>query len=166
MVQGITDPPSNLDCTDLNNPSLCTAPTASDGQICSALVQDDSTAAGVVVIKSYVNMYNFLRNSLAAAQRAHDTLARNDFLPKMREDLQPGTDIFGKIALKVLDIAIGFIPVGGIEIAAIKAAVKVFKKISKETIKSTIKNDKQTEPPSIDDLRAQLDALLLSFQNA
>jgi hypothetical protein len=111
-------------------------------------------------------MYNFLRNSLSAAQKAHDDLASGDFLKVMQNDLQPGKDVFGKIALQILEIAIGFIPIGGIELAAVKAAVKVFQKIAKETIKSSIKNDKQDKPPSIDDLRGQLDALLTSFQNA
>jgi hypothetical protein len=77
-------------------------------------------------------MYNFLRNSKLAANTASNLIATDGFLDKLRSDITPGKDILAQVFLEILEIAISFIPVGGIEILAVKTAVKVFKKIAEQ----------------------------------
>jgi hypothetical protein len=124
----------------------------------------------VLVGKSYINGYGFLKGMNSAAVAAAANIKSSGFLDKLATDLVPDTspELVGLIALDLIQLALGFIPVADLGVLAplAKTAIKQAVKQTKKLVESTKKSDQAdlNALPSSSDLSTQLDGILSGFQ--
>jgi hypothetical protein len=88
---------------------------------------------GVFIIQSYIFMFNFFKNSNAAIQAAHEQMVSEGVVDTMFNDLQRlKTPIDPAVLVKISEITMSVIPIGGFEAGLAKVAIKVFTKLAKK----------------------------------
>jgi hypothetical protein len=78
-------------------------------------------------------MFNFFKNSNAAIQAAHEQMVSEGVVDTMFNDLQRlKTPIDPAVLVKISEITMSVIPIGGFEAGLAKVAIKVFTKLAKK----------------------------------
>jgi hypothetical protein len=115
-------------------------------------------------------MFNFFKNSNAAIQAAHDQMVSEGFIDTMFNDLQRfQRPIDPSVLLKIAEITMSVIPIGGFEAGLAKVAIKAFTKLAKK-LAENVAEGKLTPNKDIKAQTAaakqQLDDVVPTFQGA
>ncbi|KAF2416906.1 hypothetical protein EJ08DRAFT_97494 [Tothia fuscella] len=119
-----------------------------------------------MVILSYVKLYNFIKDSHSAVQAAAAEINASPLFDKMISGLAPRPDTFGQVLGILADIAMPFIPFGGIELLTMKIVVKTLVKLAKKELKSAVKDALKNGDVTKADLQDFLASAVTSFQQA